>query len=313
MSWLNTHRRKQGASIKDSHALSNVNFANISFNDSLAHQVVQIEGEYYDTRFIIKREYNVSSKYEAEMLIFRPFTEVFRGQMAEFRNRHWLIYNVDTGELAPKAYIRMCNKTLEFDNGNQYHCVVDTNIREYQSIKDMSRLNLMSNIMKIMVASNEDTWQIRETDRFVIDGLAWEVQGVDKVAYTNNKEGVVEFVVNHVPLNEEEKNEIEASEDVSDSVYSLKIIGDDEVAINTEFDYSTELYKDGLLIDESDYIISWDVDIGNISSDGRLVAPNKECTVSVSAIYQYIDSNNEFVNVSTNKDVAIFKEDWGWG
>ena len=34
--------------------------------------MVQIEDEYYDTRFIVKREYNISSKIASEMLIFRP-------------------------------------------------------------------------------------------------------------------------------------------------------------------------------------------------------------------------------------------------
>lgn len=312
MSWLDKHRRKQGGSIKESHAIANVNFANRNFNDSLAHQVVQIEDDYYDTRFIIKREYNTSSKASSEMLIFRPFTEVFRGQIAEFRKHKWLIFDVDTGELAPKAYIRMCNKILEFPNGNQYPCVVDSNIREYQSIKDMSRVNLMANIMKVMVTSNDDTWNIRETDRFIFDGKAWETQGVDRVVYTTNKSGVIEFVVEEVPLNENEKEDID-KEPIPEHDYYLKIVGDSEVEIDEELDYVAELYIDGVLQDMSSFIVSWDVDYGVISSDGRYQAPSKEGNATISAIYQYINTDGDYVNIEAIKKIEIYKSSWGWG
>lgn len=312
MSWLDKHRRQQGGSIKDSHTLTNVNFANRNFNDSLAHQVVQIEDEYYDTRFIIKREYNTSSKAESELLIFRPFVEVFRGQIAEFRNHKWLIFNVDTGELAPKGYIRMCNKTLKFDNGAQYPCVVDTNIREYQSIKDMARLNLMSNIMKVMVTSNEDTWNIRETDRFIFDGLAWEVQGVDRVAYTTHQSGVIEFVIQEVPLNEDEKEEIEDGGIVADSDYNLKIIGKNEVALSTETDYTTELYRDGALVNAYDYTTTWSTSDGDISSDGRLLSPNKVTEIDITATYQYVNADGNYEDIIATKKVDVFEDSWGW-
>ena len=312
MAWLDMHRRKQGSDMKSALAITNVNFANRNFNDSLSHIKVQIEDEYYDARFIIKREYNTSSKVETEMLIFRPFTEVFRGQLAEFRKHKWLIFFVDTGELAPKVYIRMCNKTLKFDNGNQYDCVVDTNIREYQSIKDLNRLNLMSDIMKVMVASNDDTWEIRETDRFIFDGMAWEVQGVDKVAYTTNKSGIVEFVVKKVPLSLEEKDEIE-TESIPESDYHMKIIGDDEVAVDDEVDFTTELYRDGMLVDSSTYTVVWSVDNGHIASDGRYQAPSNEGKANIVATYQYANNQQQYETIEIKKQINIFTESWGWG
>ena len=117
--------------------------------------------------------------------------------------------------------------------------------------------------------------------------MSWEVQGVDKVAYTTNRSGIVEFVVRQVPLNEEEKEEAN-KEIIPESDYHLKIIGDDEVETSTEFDFTTELYIDGILQNPSSYIISWDVDNGYISSDGRYQAPSNKGKATISAIYQYI-------------------------
>ena len=310
MSYIDLYRRKSGGAIKDSHYTTNVNFVNNTFVDSLSHLIVTIEDIRHDARFIIKREYNASSKYEAEMLLFRPNTKVYRGQIAEFRDNKWLIFYVDDRELLPKGYIRMCNKTLKFENGNQYPCVVDTNIRDYQLIKDLTNVNLMADAMKVMVTSNEDTWKIRETDRFVFDGLAWEVQGVDKTVYTINQEGVIEFAIRQVPLNEEEKSEIE-KDIVPEFDYHINILGVSETLVNSNCQFTTQLYKDGIL-DNGHHVVSWSATSGSIASDGYFIAPNVKGSIIISATYQYINLDGTYGYIEDKKEIQILDDSWEW-
>ena len=319
MSWLDVHRRKlniSGSTIKESHQRANANFVNTSFNDSLSHLKVQIDDRILDARFIITREYNASSGIETEKLIFRPHTEgIRRGQYAEFKDRKWLIFFVGYDELCPKAHIKLCNKVLKFENGNQYPCVVENNIRNYQRIADLESINLITGTMKLMVQSNEDTWQIKETDRFIIDDLAWEVQGVDKVVYTNNREGVVELAIKQVPLSELEKEEIanENTQPIPESDYHLEIIGKDKVEINKVSQYETNLYKDGVLVDKLDYITTWSVDKGSISSDGMLFAPSNVTKIEIKSVYSYFDNSGNSQEKIASKIVEIYdNNNWGW-
>lgn len=316
MSWLSIHKRKAqnyGGSIYGEHRENNIEFVNQGFADSLSYLRVMVDNIEYDARFIITREYNDSSGVQNEKLILRPFTKLNAGQYAKFRNKHWLITFFNDEELTPEAHIRMCNKVLKFKNGNSYHCVADTNIRDYQRLLDLDKVTLPSDTMKITVSSNKDTFNVTEKDRFSIDGLAWQVQGIEKVSKTIDGIGIVSYAVTKVPLNQDEKDELVEVETIPNSEYHIKIVGKDEVEKGKDYQFKYELYEDGVLI-STPVMVDWFADNGSIERNtGLFKAPNiSGIKVNINVEYSYVDNVGEAQVVKATKQINIYdNNDWG--
>lgn len=313
MSWLDIHRKRlanEGASIREGYSIQTANLINAKFDYSPTFIQVLIDGEEYDARFVTEKAYSASSGIEIKKLIFRPYTRIPRGKYVQVDGRMWLIIYFDDNDMYPKAQIRFCNNVLKFKNGNEYPCILDNKIQSSSKVDEETYVNLPSDRMKVTVAYNEDTKNIKELDRFVFNGLAWEVQGFDRIVNVYDEEGIIEFAVKKVPLKEDEKEE-PTNPPIIPKDYYIEIIGVDEVEINQSTTFVANVYVDGSLIPS--VIIDWSTDKGTINTDGEFVAPSDTGMATIIAQYQYIDEEGITQTIRAEKQIEIFdNDDWGW-
>lgn len=311
MSWLDIHKKRminEGSTIRDAQVLQSVNFINEKFKDAPSFVSVLINGQEYDTRFVAERKYTASTGMAVHKLLFRPSVQVNRGDVAEFENRQWLILFFEESVLYPKAYIRPCNNVLKFKNGSQYPCICDSKVYASSSVDETAYVNLPSDRMKITVSYNKDTKDISELDRFVFNGIAWEVQGFDRITNVFNECGIVEFAVRKVPLKEEEKP-IDTPIEIPKEDYFLEIIGAHEVEVNNTTRFTCNVYLNGVLTTGE---IDWSTNYGAITPQGIFTAPANKETVVIQASFTYVDASSVTQTITTDKQIDVFdNDDWG--
>ena len=316
MSWLDTHKKRmsyEGTTIKQSYEIQSANFLNHAFQDSPTFLVVTVDEEEYDARLITDKRYSVSSGYEVKKLLLRPYEIIPRGKIAKFNDEDWLVVFYDDKELAPKCHIRFCNNFLKFKNGNSYPCVIDNKVHVSQRIDEESFLNLPADRLVITISYNEDTKNIRELDRFIINGVAWEVQGFDSITGVLNGEGIMEVSVQKVPLKESEKPVEVPDPPIEDNPVVeclIEIVGANELEVGDSETFIGNVLLDGVLSSEK---VSWSCSVGSINQEGVYTAPSETGKVSIIARYIHASDKNSFETVQSGKIVEIFdNNDWGW-
>lgn len=319
MGWLDIHKTRMkasGSNIRGAYMENTANFINNSIKDSPTYTVAEIEGIEYDTRKVTHKKFSDASGYEVEKLLFKPNTKINNGKIAKIEGEKWLIIFVEDRPIAPKAHIRLCNNELVFDNGNTYPCVIDTSMRDTRRINEEHYIDLPADALSILVEYNSDTYKIKEEDRFVIDGMAWEVQSFDRLSRVYNGNGIIELVLKKVPLRKDEEVETPNMPDgnngsVDNGIYSIKIIGDVEVEIGHTSSYEVEVYKDGTLLPNADVL--WTVDKGSIGQSGDYLAPNTSTNAVITARHTYINELDETSFIEATKEIEVFDNDeWGW-
>ena len=313
MSWLDIHKRRhanEGETLRDAYTSNAASFINHAFADSPTYTVVTIEDKEYEARLITEKKFTVASGYEVMKLLFRPNTEISNGKIVEIKDEKWLIVHTNTRQTSPKADIRFCNNVLEFDNGQSYPCVVDGNIRDTQKINEEYYVDLPSDKVSVLVPFNEDTRKIVEKDRFVINGIAWEVQGFDRITQVYNHEGIIELALKKVPLKESEKPTEPEKPPVPLDDYHVEILGSDEVMIGSTTAYTSVVYLNGEVISTN---TKWAASNGTIDEYGEFTAPSEPDYVGITAEYEYIDSDSNIQKIVGVLDVEVYEDDWGWG
>mgnify|MGYP000888640197 FL=1 len=314
MSWLDFYKKQSqfmGNNIRNAHEKHSVDIINYSYNDSPSCISVEINGEKQRVRVVTDKKYSINSGYIVKKLLLKPYETVNNGDLVKIDDEFWLIYFFDNKKPMPKAYMRFCNNTLTFSNGNQYPCVLDTRISENQKIDEKKYIDLPSDTMLATIQYNDDTKYIKENDRFIINGLAWEVQGYDRITKVVNEKGVISFPLKKVPLSDEEKNN-NLSDSSRDNIY-IEINGNEEIEVNTKTVYQARVYnKDNQLITTKVY---WSTDNGKIMQNGLYTAPSSTGIVNICATYIYNDTkNNNQYKISEFKTIDIYDNNhWGWG
>lgn len=218
MSYLDLHKKKIGllghnCYSRNEQIDNSKDFLNVTFSQSPLYEIVKIENKEYEVRIWEDKIQKNGNFYEQKELIFRPDTFVENGSYVVLINpvtkleEIWLILYYKADILTPKAFIRKCTKFLNY-NGEKYPCVVSTNISSSMEVEKNQELVLPKGHLLVYVKSTEDTMNIKENTRFLIDDNAYSVQTIENTINTENGIGIVTLTMKKVPVNFEEKQEI---------------------------------------------------------------------------------------------------------
>lgn len=143
------------------------------FHESANYQFVFLNGIKFDARVSVEED---ETKLE---VLFRPNTEVNKGDIVEINANHWLVENVYTNDIYPTAYVLKCNEWLRWKVDNVisvYPCVVKSTSISLEEGKYMIH---SENLVEIITPYNEDTKKIKPTQRFILNDKAYEIEGTD--------------------------------------------------------------------------------------------------------------------------------------
>lgn len=313
MSWLDKHRDRleaYGNTISKEQENNTVNFVNSTFEDYPSFERVLINEETYDVRVLTTKEYQTTSEYNINKLMFRPYTLINRGEYVRRDNDEiWLIAFYQNDKIFPNAHVRLCNNSLKFENGREHLCVIDNKLRNLQEVDQNKYQVLPSGTLAVTVQANEDTLQIEELQRFVINGKAWEVQVIDDVTNTINGIGVVQFIIKKVPRKESEIPVEEEEEEIPNEDYYIEIVGVNELEIGKISNFTANVYLNGMLITQE---VLWGVDIGTINEFGQFTAPNLKGESIIYVEFEYINAEDEVETIRSEKRITVFdNNDWG--
>lgn len=305
----------RGGSIQGQHEQSIINFTNNSFADSPLYRVANMGDGTIEARIQSNKEFSNNSKYEIRKASFRPKTYVPRGSIMEWEdwqgyNEKWMVMYFNNHKLYPKADIRLCDEVLEFDNGNRYPIVTDTNTISSSTVEDRREVILPRGGLLAYVSYNEDAMEIHEEDRFLLRGMAWEVQDYNKITYLKDfegkTEGVIVITLKRVPLTNDERKKlnIPIEEERGENEIVIHIDGTQKVEVEKQSIFNAIVYQGEDVLNTN---IEWQVDRGTIDNNGLFTAPSESGEVVIKAISQ--DDNT----IYAEKTVQIFSNaEWSW-
>lgn len=224
MGWLDIHKDRLGIShdnlgTKDEYTDDTIIYIQDTFSQSPSYRIVNIDGEEHGVRIINDRKYQTANEFEQNLVLLKPKTVIERGAYMSYFNEDtkkeetWLIVFYHYHKIYPKAYARYCTKHLDYANGISLPCVVTNKISSSAFIQENTEMTLPKDSLAVYVKATEDTMKTIEGDRFVIDGLSYEVQSINISMNTENGVGVVEMAIKKVPANHDEIEEVEKDEE----------------------------------------------------------------------------------------------------
>lgn len=215
MGFLNLHKKRLNIQpcnnrYRNEYEYNTKKFINTHFSQSPLYDIVKIDNKDIEVRIVESKNYKTNTPYEEKVLLLRPNTVVQNGSYVHIidkntnKNGVWLLTFYESHILYPKCYIRYCNKSLSYSN-NKYPCVVTTKVSLSSDIEENKIMALPKGHLLVLVQANNETLSTKDGERFLIDGIAYEVQEVNIVSNTENKIGIVEMNLKEVPKNFEEE------------------------------------------------------------------------------------------------------------
>lgn len=316
MSWIDLHKRRhtsEGGSISKAHEHQTGLFIDSSIKDSPTYKLVTINGVEYDTRMITERKFSVASGYYVMKLLYKPFVEPRNGQLVYIDDDVWLTVHADSKSLAPFNYIRKCTHTIDFldDKGAviPVPSVLETRIRDTQKLLELRYVDLSLDSLKITVPYNDVTRLVEEKDRYLIEGIAWEVQGYDRITQVSDGDGIIEIAVKKVPLNKEEEESLKPEIEIDPTIITLVIAGADEVYQREQAQMEGIVMYDGVVVEGGEVV--WASEDGQIDSDGLFTANCSTGTHTITASYEYIDGCDVRKVIEASKEILVYNnKDW---
>ena len=192
-----------GNNIRENMLDNSIQFVENSFEDSPSYRVVKVNGVDMGVRFIRDREYSVMNEFMIYKVMFRPSSNIDRGDIIKFNNSKgleetWLaVYRTDH-DLFPYVHVRRCNNKLSFEVGNEiveHPVVIDNKLQRYQEIEEKELINLPDDSLSVAITYNDESNGIKLRDRFVVKDMTWEVQVVDKITNVFDGVGIVNMII----------------------------------------------------------------------------------------------------------------------
>ena len=206
-----------GNNIRENMLNNSVQFVESSFEDSPSYRVVRVNGVDMGVRLMRDREYSVMNEFMVYKVMFKPSSNIDRGDIIKFDNSKgleetWMaVYRTDH-DLYPYVHIRRCNNVLNFDTelGEISHpVVIDNKLQRYQEIEQRPLVNLPDDSLSVAISYNTESNGVKVRNKFIIKDMSWEVQVVDKITNVFDGSGIVNMIIRRVPIHAEDPVENE--------------------------------------------------------------------------------------------------------
>lgn len=152
------------------------------FKESPLFQVIKVDGKDKGVRVSYEKEYE-------RQILLQPKDNTFKGSIAEFDGRSWIVTEFIQDLVYPKAKVQFCNQTLKWkDNSgdiNELPCSVRSSTftlnEEDESVK------LQDGKISVIAPYNDLTKLINVSQRFIFEDEAYQVISVDKISSKNTQ------------------------------------------------------------------------------------------------------------------------------
>jgi hypothetical protein len=202
------------SSISESHIGSTIQNVNEYINNSpnLATVIVQS----VEVECVI----NNSKKFGEKNILFRPQTKIDVGDYIGYNEETYLTMNTVPSEIYPKAEVKICNKSLKWNLNSilvEYPCVVSGEVYKEDTTTEDSLVITHDADLVVYVQYNSQTTQIKPKQRFVFNGYAFEVDGIDSVSKVFSEKGLIKLELNSVSISDSDNTTDEIADDSSNS------------------------------------------------------------------------------------------------
>lgn len=173
---LNVYKRRLGAT-SSSEALVNAsrNQVKALFKDSPLYKIITLDG--------IPKGVRVNFIKENErQLLLQPEDSTNKGAIAIIDGVSWLVKEIIPDLIYPKANLAFCNQIVKWTDSNgthQYPAVAKGKGYKLEEEKDF--VKVAEGDVVIQIPYNAVTSTIKETQRFIFGGRAYEVTGIDNI------------------------------------------------------------------------------------------------------------------------------------
>jgi hypothetical protein len=215
-----------------------------------------------------------------DVLFYGQIPNITIGMLAWFENSTWLGFNTrNIAALTSSVTVRRCDNVLnfkdEFNNITPIPFVFDkyTVLNSTTIEKASQPVSLVNGYKNAWVQYNEYTATMRTNDRFIINGVAWSVRGIDKVsrAHTEDRDSV--RLMAFVLMRTEERDGDDLVNDIADADAHIWQVASSTSAVNgavgsTGATPTTLLLNGEVITDYSVIYSSSDETIVTVGADG---------------------------------------------
>lgn len=211
-----------GTSESDVYNNATIEFVNKTFTQSASYRQAMLNGVTpIDVRVVKGKKIDDSRD---KSVIFRPQTKTPIGSYLTFDNQTWLLMDSDyIHPIVPKGTIMLCNSTLRWidKNGVQHStlCVATSNVQprlRSSILQDKENVNSVHDGIGIYLPNNSEVKTINYTTRFILNGSAYQVYGIDNLS--NVTEGVEGGIVELLTR----LDNIQPTDDTTQGIASVK-------------------------------------------------------------------------------------------
>jgi hypothetical protein len=193
---LTKYKKRLGAtSMSEAYVNDTIAIINADFTNAPSYRQIQLNGVDEDCTFNLTKE---SNKRE---ILLRPRTIIKKGMYVQLESNDYIVTECVPNEIYPKAEIVLCNNTLRWrDTLNvlkQYSCIIKGDSISINNDNTGDKRLVIDSIaeLKVIVPYNDDTKTIEPTQRFVFDGNAFDVTGIDRMTDVFKDEGLIILTV----------------------------------------------------------------------------------------------------------------------
>lgn len=181
----------QGGSSASEYTNDTIAFIKATFADSPFYQTLVIDGNTYEVR-VMRDEKSPHIKHVS----FLPNTTIHKGGIAQYNGSTWLVTNFQPHPLFPVAELTQCNSVLRWkDSQGTIHQVpcTSTSLRRKIDIREDKIMGMGDYQLFIHAPYQSDANQIVPSMRFIMNGQAWLVAGLDNLSNVYDGYGFIEF------------------------------------------------------------------------------------------------------------------------
>lgn len=200
----------RGGSLRKRYELDTENFIEANFADSPTFREIEVYEKNLNLGFFPVRVNMIERMGNIRNILLPPHVDLNVGNMAEFENRRWLIfdkYGFKEDHVKLTAMRTNYNLVWRDEKG------IEKSIRCYASSSDIgskskqSRANIEYNKydvrlpfgqLYVFVETRDETEKIDLNFRFIINNIPYEVIGIDNTTHVEDGYGIIHFTVKRV-------------------------------------------------------------------------------------------------------------------
>lgn len=209
-----------GSNLKERYEKDTDRFIMESFENSPTYREIEVyqQGSYVGIKGVrvnmIERMGNIRN------LLLKPGDDLWVGNMARFEQRDWLLYDkFGYHEVGVKMTAMRTNYTLKWESkkGGTYNVKCYASSSDIGSKSKQSRANIEFNKydvklpygqLYIFMEMSEASMEIDLNHRFIINGIVYEVIGLDNTTHVENNYGIIQFTVKRTTRNPKDNFEL---------------------------------------------------------------------------------------------------------